>query len=161
MKTSKDKTVAFTGHRRLSGAATPESLREALRNTVLKLYNDGYRTFLSGMAEGFDMEAAEVVTELKKIIPDIRLVAVVPCGGQDKYFRPENKIRYQNLLDTADEVVILSDYYYNDCFLRRNDYLIANCGYVVCYYDGHPKGGTYYTVVRADRNGLKFTNLYP
>ena len=49
-------TVAFTGHRTYDGQAAA-----ALRATVGELYARGFRTFLCGMAMGFDLAAAEAV----------------------------------------------------------------------------------------------------
>ena len=49
-------TVAFTGHRTYGGQAAA-----ALRATVGELYARGIRTFLCGMAMGFDLAAAEAV----------------------------------------------------------------------------------------------------
>lgn len=49
-------TVAFTGHRTYDGQAAA-----ALRTTVGELYARGFRTFLCGMAVGFDLAAAEAV----------------------------------------------------------------------------------------------------
>lgn len=49
-------TVAFTGHRTYGGQAAA-----ALRATVGELYVRGFRTFLCGMAMGFDLAAAEAV----------------------------------------------------------------------------------------------------
>ena len=49
-------TVAFTGHRTYDGQAAT-----ALRATVGELYARGFRTFLCGMAMGFDLAAAEAV----------------------------------------------------------------------------------------------------
>lgn len=53
-------TVAFTGHRTYRGEAG-----DALRRAVVRLYGRGFRTFLSGMAVGFDLAAAEAVLELR------------------------------------------------------------------------------------------------
>lgn len=49
-------TAAFTGHRTYGGEADA-----ALRATVRRLYARGFRTFLCGMAVGFDLAAAEAV----------------------------------------------------------------------------------------------------
>lgn len=68
-------TCCFTGHR-------PQSLpwkfneqderclkmKEQLRNEIIKAIKNGYTTFISGMALGFDMICAEIVLELKKNI---------------------------------------------------------------------------------------------
>ena len=44
--------------------------------------------------------------------------------------------------------------------LRRNDYLIANAGQLIAYYDGSRRGGTAYTVSRAKAAAHPVTNLY-
>ena len=69
-------SVAFTGHRTYRGAAA-----DALRRTVGELYARGFRNFLSGMAVGFDLAAAEAVLELRERAPGVRLVAAVPFRG--------------------------------------------------------------------------------
>ena len=61
-------SVAFTGHRTYRGAAA-----DALRRTVGELYARGFRNFLSGMAMGFDLAAAEAVLELRERAPGVRL----------------------------------------------------------------------------------------
>ena len=59
-------TVAFTGHRTYGGQAAAAlryrgAAADALRRTVGELYARGFRTFLCGMAMGFDLAAAEAV----------------------------------------------------------------------------------------------------
>lgn len=149
MNPDKAKTVAFTGHRRNRITISESELQERLKIYIGLSIANGYDTFLSGMAEGFDLAAARAVLEMKKICPQIRLIAVIPFPGQDGYFSPEVKQEYSRIKAAADEVVILSDHYYKDCFLRRNDYLLGNSSRMICYFDGAPRGGTYYTVKRA------------
>lgn len=74
-------TCCFTGHR-------PQSLpwkfneqderclkmKERLRNEIIKAIKNGYKTFISGMALGFDMICAEIVLELKKHIHLLNLL---------------------------------------------------------------------------------------
>ena len=81
-------SVAFTGHRTYRGAAA-----DALRRTVGELYARGFRNFLSGMAVGFDLAAAEAVLELRERVPGVRLVAAVPFRGQEMRFSPADKPR--------------------------------------------------------------------
>ena len=59
--------VAFTGHRNY-----PEVKNEQLRKVVEQFISEGYTTFLCGMAEGFDIAAAEVVLSLKTDYPQLR-----------------------------------------------------------------------------------------
>ena len=78
------KTCAFTGHRP-KGLGYPESdgrcaaLKEKLRSLIVKLMEEeGVTHFISGMAQGVDMYAAEIVLELKKQHPQITLECAIP-----------------------------------------------------------------------------------
>ena len=73
------KTCAFTGHRP-KGLGYPESdgrcaaLKEKLRTLIIRMMEEeGVTHFISGMAQGVDMYAAEIVLELKKQYPQITL----------------------------------------------------------------------------------------
>lgn len=110
----------------------------------------GVDTFLSGMARGFDLIAAEVVLKLKETNPHIKLIACVPCRGQEKYFREEDKIQYFSVLERCDEVKVLSEKYYKGCMLTRNRYMVDNSCKLIAY-DRNSDGGTEYTVAYADK----------
>lgn len=116
---SKEKTVAFSGHRTNRIAkftADREKLfREVAFDTFVAIESycikKGYDTFLSGMCEGFDLIAAEEVLNLKKEYPHIRLKCVVPFKGQAERYTQADKRRYDTILAQADEVVTLQDGY--------------------------------------------------
>ena len=81
-------TCAFTGHRP-KGLGYPESdgrctaLKEKLRALIVKLIEEeGVTHFISGMAQGVDMYAAEIVLELKKQYPQITLECAIPYERQ-------------------------------------------------------------------------------
>lgn len=162
----KDKTVAFTGYRpekiRLS-SSNPDienEIRAALKTVLRDLYSRGYRRFLSGMAEGFDLWAAGEVLELKRAgeCPEMELVAVVPFSGQERNYSLSVRDEYAKILATSAETAVLSGHYYPECFMRRNDWLVDNASLMVCYFDGQP-GGTQYTVRRARKAGMQVINL--
>ena len=142
-------SVAFTGHRTYRGAAA-----DALRRTVGELYARGFRTFLSGMAVGFDLAAAEAVLELRERAPGVRLVAAVPFRGQEMRFSPADRERFRRVLAEADSVEVLAPAYHRGCYAVRNDFLVDNARVLVAWYDGSP-GGTRYTVRRALGRGLE------
>lgn len=133
-------SVAFTGHRTYRGAAA-----DALRRTVGELYARGFRNFLSGMAVGFDLAAAEAVLELRERAPGVRLVAAVPFRGQEMRFSPADRERFRRVLAEADSVEVLAPAYHRGCYAVRNDFLVDNARVLVAWYDGSP-GGTRYTV---------------
>lgn len=146
-------TVAFTGHRSYCGEAAA-----ALHATVEELYARGMRTFLSGMAMGFDLAAAEAVIEARTQRPGLRLVAVVPFRDQAARFPREEAARFERVLGAADQVVVLSECYHRACYAVRNDFLIDHAATLVAWYDGSP-GGTHYTVRRAMRRHRTVCNL--
>lgn len=148
-------SVAFTGHRTYRGGAA-----DALRRTLEAFYDRGFRTFLSGMAVGFDLAAAEVVLEMGRRRAGVRLVAAVPFRGQENRFSPADRERFRRVLAAADAVEELSPVYHRGCYAVRNNYLVDNASVLVAWYDGSP-GGTRHTVSRALRRGLEFVNLHP
>lgn len=155
------KSVAFTGHRseRILQVRMLYLYLDIV-SQVKRLYSLGYRYFLSGMAESFDLLAAQAVTALKAEYTDIRLIAVVPFSRQSNRYRPENKSLYDRIMKTADETVILREDYRKGCFHHRNDYLIDNSEIVLAYWDKQPYGGTYYTVGKARMVNRIIINLY-
>lgn len=162
----KDKTVAFTGYRPDKIAVSSKNpdieneIRSGLRHATREFYARGFRCFLSGMAEGFDLWAAEEVLSLKNSgeLPDIELLAIIPFRDQNRFYPGDAAALYDKILQNAGEVVILSEHYYPECFHRRNDWLVDHSSVVICYFDGQA-GGTKYTVSRARRQGLPVFNL--
>ena len=77
---SKEKTVAFSGHRTNRIAKFTADREKLFREVAFDTFaaiesyciKKGYDTFLSGMCEGFDLIAAEEVLNLKKRYPHIR-----------------------------------------------------------------------------------------
>ena len=148
----------FTGHRFI-----PEdikaSLVERLRNGVDYLYTHmNIKTFYAGGALGFDSLAAEAVIDSRKVRPDIRLVIVVPCKDQDKKWGIKDKIRYYQIKRAANDVICLSDHYYQGCMHQRNRFLVDHSAACICYLT-KDTGGTAYTVGYAQNKGLKIFNL--
>lgn len=158
-------TAAFTGYRVekiLLSSSDPRILHnigDAIDPAVEQLYNQGYRTFLSGMAQGFDLIAAKHVITLKEKYPDIRLIAVIPHPGQSARFDELWTRYYQYCMDRADQQCFLQTYSTPRSYLDRNDFLINNSSALICYFDGQP-GGTAYTVDKARRTQHILINLY-
>lgn len=151
-------TASFTGHRTYCGEAA-----RLTDLTVERLTRDGITDFLCGMAVGFDMAAAESVMRMRTLLADrtVRLTAVVPFRGQESRFTAAEQSRYRRILAAADCVIYLAERYSPECYMRRNDFLVDNSSVTVAWYDGSPKGGTRYTVRRAQRLGRRIINLRP
>ena len=135
------KTCVFTGHRELPS----DFSKRRLRLEIKKLVNAGVDTFFCGMAMGFDLLAAETVISVKRKNPHVRLIACIPCIGQEKYFSKADQKRYVNALKKVDEQVILADSYYRGCMQARDKYM-AERGDIMLAYCIKKEGGAAYTV---------------
>lgn len=155
----KSDSACFTGHRKVFEGSKSQ-LKSKVGQTIVSLYERGVTCYYCGMAIGFDMLAAEVVLELKDTCPDIQLIAVVPFRRQYVRYSETDKKRYFRLLGKADRQIILREDYSDRCYLQRNDYMLEHSMHVIAYFDGKPKGGTFYTYNRALRRQMNVVNLY-
>lgn len=167
METRNNQTVAFTGHRKeriLQGVGNDPrilaQIREAVAGMVTELYGQGHKEYYTGMANGFDMAAAEAVLQVKEEYGDIMLVAAVPFRKQPLWFDAEDQLLYTCLLERVDRVVMVSENYHKGCYLRRDEYMVRKADVIVAYWDLVPKGGTFYTVSKALESGKPVINLY-
>lgn len=167
MEIDKTRTVAFSGHRSFKMAArdnlfSPNNdaagLAMRISQAIRQLHASGYDTFLCGMAEGFDLMAGLEVLKLRDEFPEIRLFAIIPFPGQADSFSQKTRNTYDYILAKADCQTTICPYYSQDCFHRRNDFLIDNCSVLACYYNGS-KGGTAYTVKRALKYRIRVINI--
>lgn len=156
-----DRTVsaAFTGHR-FYDFSQSVFIQERLTSAISEAYDHGIRNFISGFALGIDLMAAQLVQSLKCNLPGISLTAAIPFEGQAERYNIYDKRVYRRLLELADKVIVLSDCYYSRCFLDRDEFMVENASYLIAYYDGREKGGTYYTVKKARARGIPIINVY-
>ena len=158
---SRENTCCFTGHRpsKLPWGCNEKDerclkLKLDLAEHLEKLYTDGCRHFLCGMAEGCDMYFAEAVLALRELHPDVSLEAVIPCGTQpDRWVRTQRQ-RYNSLLDRCNQVTVLQIAYTPDCMQRRNRYMVDHSSNLLTCFNGSP-GGTMSTILYAQRQGLQ------
>ena len=146
-------TCAFSGHRpnRISIDYDEKNqdcikLKQILKEEILRLIDIGVTRFLSGMSLGVDMWAAEIVIALKRQGYNIKLLCALPCETQADRWDDDDRERYFNILETADEVTYVNIRWTSICMYERNKYLIDHAGYLIAVYDDEPHGGTAQTV---------------
>ena len=149
----KEKTCAFSGHRILSGNFNENELKNVVNGLIAKDFD----TFLVGMALGFDTACFKVLEDVRKK-NDIKIIACVPCRDQYKFFNKKQKAEYGRMIDSANEVVYLSENYYDGCMFERNKFMVDNCSVLVSYLNFN-RGGTYQTVKYAVENNVKIIYL--
>ena len=151
-------SVCFTGHRHISENLILD-INTALEETIVSLINKGATSFLNGGSYGFDLIAAEKILALKaqSDIP-IKLIMVLPCKGHDAKWNDANKARLQHVLDNADEIICLSERYFEGCMKVRNQYLVEH-GDVCIAYMTNRRSGAGQTVRLSRERGLKVINI--
>ncbi len=162
------KNCAFTGHRPMRfifGYDEEDErclkLKLEMAQQVEILIRSGVSLFYSGIALGVDQWGAEIVLDLKRPYPNIRLVAVLPCETQADKWSLAQRERYFNLLARADDVITLRTRYTKECMQERNRYMVDHAEHLLAVYDGGGKGGTAYTVRYAQEKGRQITVIHP
>lgn len=161
-------TACFTGHRsqKLPWGLNENDercliMKDVLRENIIKAYERGYKTFICGMAIGFDMICAETILDLKKVYHDIKIIGALPCRTQDVNWSQKNKKRYRELLGKIDYIrCIYDEYIGRDCMLERNRYMVNNSSLLIALFNGLP-GGTKSTIDYALKQGLDIVIIKP
>ncbi len=153
----KETTVCFTGHRHVP-AEKRQDILKALARTIGNLYLEGYRTFRTGGALGFDTLAAAVVLMLKKKRDDVRLQLVLPCPDQANGWKQIDTDMYEAIKNEADEISYAAPRYARGCMHARNRKLVEQSNVCVAYMN-KGTGGTAYTVAYAKQHGLRVINI--
>ncbi len=158
------KTCAFTGNRpqKLPWGEDESDYRcvavkNRIREEILGAIENGYDTFVSGMALGGDTYFAEEVLDIKTK-KKIRLVCAVPFSDQCKSWSDKDKDRYYNILSQADETHVLSDTYTRYCMHKRNRFMVDNSSLLLCL-DYADDGGTVSTVAYAMKQNLVIVSV--
>lgn len=155
----KQLSVCFTGHR-------PDKLpwgwdekddrcaafKKRLEGEIKKAYSQGARFFLSGMADGVDLYAAEAVLKLSFLCPGMKLVAVFPYGEGES-------ARKKRIARRAFRVVSIRGEYTRTCFYERNLFLVKNAARVIAGFNGDTASGTASTLKMARQEGIDIVIL--
>ena len=143
----------FTGHRpeklnQPEGVVIAE-LERAIRNAVA----DGFTTFISGMARGVDIWAAEIVLRLRSDGTPIQLICASPYEGFERSWSSEWQQRYLAIMEAADLVRYICPGYSRACFQIRNEWMVDRSSRVIAVFNGE-RGGTKNTIDYAKRNNV-------
>ena len=153
----KSQTCFFTGHRRLPQNEIPQ-IKKALEQAIISLVHKGVVYFGCGGALGFDTLATLAIISLKNKYPQIRLIMVLPCKEQTKYWQKEDIEIYNHILSCADKIVYTSQHYFSGCMQKRNRHMVKCSGYCISYLR-QSFGGTYSTVRLAESMDISIIYL--
>lgn len=150
--------ACFTGHRPHKLHQPESVVIAALEAKIREAIADGFVTFISGMAWGVDIWAAEIVLRLKAEGHPIHLIAAVPYEGFEKSWDDDWKQRYHAVLSAADFVKYICDHYHRGCFQVRNEWMVERADLILCCIE-RKKGGAWQTVRYAMKQGKDVINL--
>lgn len=143
----------FTGHRPEKLEQPETVVVEALKKEIRTAIADGFQTFVSGMARGVDLWAAEIVLTLRDEGAAIRLICASPYRGFENHWSRDWRERYRLVMEQADLVRFICPAYSQRCFQRRNEWMVDHSARVIAVYNGGP-GGTRNTVEYAGSHGV-------
>ena len=162
---ARQESCCFTGHRPAKlpwGYDETDGrcvrLKARLADAVHLAYQEGYRHFLCGMAQGCDLYFCEAVLALRQSCPDITLEAAIPCPTQADSWPPAQQQRYRALVAQCDLETMVSERYSPECMHRRDRYMVDHAALLIAAFDGTP-GGTRYTVEYALRQGIEILDV--
>lgn len=136
-------------------------LKRQLRFHITRLVTENnVKRFITGMAMGVDIFAAEEVLKAKQIFHQIELVCAIPCPNQTDGWNSAWKQRYQNIIDNCTESVVLSREYNRACMHIRNRYMVDNAKYLIAVFGGGG-GGTASTIRYANKKEREITVIDP
>lgn len=99
----KSQTCCFTGHRDIA-PYTPDTVFEQTKAVVTLLVSKGFKYFGTGGALGFDTLAAQAVLSVKETHPEVKLILVLPCENQTKFWKQQDIDVYNDIKLRADKV---------------------------------------------------------
>ena len=163
------RACCFTGHRpeNMDLATANENaqeyllLKDAIRREIRAKIDKGIHAFITGCARGADIICGEIVLEMKKSCPDVKLVCVLPFYGQEDRWSQRWKDRHANLLSHASAVVYVCAGYSKAAFLERDRYMVDHSTDMIAVFNGSDTGGTAYTVKLALQKKLACTLIHP
>lgn len=151
--------VCFTGHRPEKLNMQENTVKKYLQSEIVSSIQKGYATFISGMARGVDMWAAEIVLEVKKKSPQIKLIAAVPFEGFESKWSYENKKSYNKILSNADLIRYICPKFSYSSYQIRNEWMVNHSSKVIAVWNGK-KSGTKNTIDYANKCGVEVVNIY-
>lgn len=144
----KETTCCFTGHRPEKLSAPQQKAIWQLESAIQEAITGGYDTFISGMAKGVDIWAAEQVLMEKKANRRVRLICAVPYKGFGLHWGGGWTQRFLQIVRAADKVVYICPQYSIEVFQARNIWMVDHSSMLIAAYNGTP-GGTRNTILYA------------
>lgn len=148
------KRCCFTGHRPSKLKQDEPTIKQALAVAIDQAIARGFTTFITGMAQGTDIWAAEIVLQRRNDNPELKLICALPHPDFEKSWRAEWQKRYNDVRSSADLERTISPAYSKASYQKRNIWLVDHSALVIAVFNGEP-GGTLNTIRYAQQNRVE------
>ena len=145
--------ACFTGHRPEKLTRHEEVIKKDLEKEIRQAVADGLNVFITGMARGVDIWAAQIVLQLRGEGYGIRLICACPYDGFETGWSQEWQRQYKEILSEADFVKYVCGGYSRSCFQIRNEWMVNHSARVIAVFNGE-KSGTKNTIDYAHRQNV-------
>lgn len=148
----------FTGHRPDKMNLGEKEIKPLLEKAIDEAIEDGYVTFITGMAMGTDIWAAEIVLKRKKSNKNLHLICALPHPGFESRRSMIEKMRFNKIIKKADISKEINSHYFTVCYQVRNKWMVDRSNLVIAVFNGK-NSGTKNTVDYARRKGVNVVNV--
>lgn len=148
----------FTGHRPEKLNRSEKEIKAALGKEINRAVRDGLNVFITGMARGVDLWAAEIVLEMRKRNKSIKLICAIPHDGFESRWSTEWKQLYWHVKNEADLVRTIGKGYHPAVYQIRNEWMVNHSARVIAVFNGQPSG-TKNTIDYAFRRGVPVVKI--
>ena len=145
--------ACFTGHRPEKLTRNERDIKKDLEKEIRQAVADGLNVFITGMARGVDIWAAQIVLQLRREGHGVRLICACPYDGFESGWSQEWQRQYKEILSAADFVKYVCEGYSRSCFQIRNEWMVNHSARVIAVFNGE-KSGTKNTIDYAIRQNV-------
>ena len=136
----KDTQGLFTGHRPEKLTRSERDIKTDLEIQIRQAVAGGLNVYITGMARGVDIWAAQVVLKLRDEGCSVKLICAYPYDGFETGWSPDWQKQYQEIIAAANYVEYVYNGYSHSCFQIRNEWMVNRAARVIAVYNGERSG---------------------
>lgn len=133
--------------------ASLNMVKSMLFYQIHEAVEEGFEYFISGLARGVDIWAAQYVLEIKKKYPKIKLIGAKPYEEHGMRLKGQDLWELTNVINGADMIVDVTGEYSRDCYSKRNRYMVDNSSRLIAVVSDY-KSGTGQTISYANKKQI-------
>lgn len=143
----------FSGHRPSKLKIPEKKLTALLEAEIKRAIANSFTTYITGMAKGVDLIAAEIVLRLREGDDRLKLICALPHPGFGQHWGGGWTERFYRVLAQADLSRTICPGFSNASYQARNEWMVRHSGLVIAVFNGEP-GGTKNTLDFAQKTGV-------